>query len=59
MKSKNAKKISLNKRSISSFAQEEVKGGRTTIITPIDTKTFQSSYCANTRDDYSCQCTVA
>jgi len=58
MKSKNSKKIALNKRSISTLTLENVKGGRTT-FEPIDPKTFQSSYCANTRDDYSCQCTVA
>ncbi|WP_430408410.1 hypothetical protein [Kordia sp.] len=61
MKSKHLKKITLNKRSISTLTLGNVKGGATTFEPiKIDTATFQSSYCADTREDYTCgYCTVA
>lgn len=63
MKSKKFKKIALNKRVISTLSLGSVKGGKTTVEPPIgtiDPTTFQSSYCADTRNDYTCgYCTVA
>ena len=59
MKSKKLKKMSLNKKSISSLTMENVKGGETTIIKMPPETTFCSTWCADTRDDYTCWCTVA
>ncbi|WP_298421269.1 hypothetical protein [uncultured Kordia sp.] len=60
MKSKNLKKIKLNKKVISVLAQEKVSGGNTTIIKLPPHTTFCSTWCANTIDDNTCgYCTIA
>jgi len=61
MKSKNLKKIQLNKKSISSLMQNDVKGGNTTtIIRHIPPTTLCSTWCADTIDDNTCgYCTIA
>ncbi|MBC8754990.1 hypothetical protein H2O64_09930 [Kordia sp. YSTF-M3] len=60
MKSKSLKKMSLNKRSISALMQDEVTGGKTTVIINVPPPTtFCTTWCADTVDDYSCQCTIA
>ncbi len=60
MKTKKLKKMSLNKRAISKLSQESIVGGNTTVIIILPPKTtLCSDWCADTKDDYTCWCTVA
>ncbi|WP_046758891.1 hypothetical protein [Kordia jejudonensis] len=60
MKSKNLKKIKLNKKVISALAQEKINGGHTTIIKFPPHTTLCTTWCADTIDDNTCgYCTIA